>query len=68
MALTRREAAIIGAYTGVNMKDFGDIVAYAEELTGESLSTIAFALPSFQDRLAELAKPDFLAICDAITD
>ncbi len=61
--LTREQAAIIGAYTGVTCGPFGDVHEYAERLMGESLTTIAFAMPQFVSKLRERARDDFLSIC-----
>lgn len=59
--LTREQAAIIGAFTGVTAGPFGDVQAYAERLIGEPIST--YGMMAFADRIKEMAKADFLAIC-----
>ncbi len=61
--LTKEQAAIVGAFTGFTAGPFGDIREYAERKLGEPLSTIAFAMPEFAERLRAAAKEDFLAIC-----
>ncbi len=61
--LTKRQAAIIGAYTGVTCGSFADIQQYADELMGEPTWTHQFGNKIFAEKLRELAKPDFLALC-----
>lgn len=61
--LTRRQAAIIGAYTGIACGSFGDIQEYAEEVLGRSVFTHEFASSETVEELKAAAKADFLAIC-----
>lgn len=62
--LTRRQAAIIGAYTGITCGPFGDVHEYVDGLPGfKGISTIGFAMPGVADRIREAATADFLAIC-----
>ena len=63
MRLTKRQAAIIGAYTGVTCGPFADIHAYAEHLLGDEIQTMTFAGREFAALLKEKAKSDFLSIC-----
>lgn len=58
--LTRRQAAIIGAFTGVLAGPFSDLQEYAEALFGHPVWTHEMATRA--DDLKALAKPDFLAI------
>ncbi len=60
MALTKREAAIISAYTGYLIGNFAEVHKYAEEKFGHPIWTHQF--PSLADRLRELSKKDFIAI------
>lgn len=61
MPLTKREAAIISAYTGYLIGEFSDMHAYVETLPGfEGITTIGFALMASQ--ISKAAKADFLAI------
>lgn len=60
--LTRRQAAIIGAFTGVTCGPFGDIHEYVDGLPGfKGITTIGFATCATQ--IKEAAKADFLSIC-----
>jgi hypothetical protein len=61
--LTKEQAAIIGAFTGITAGPFSDIQEYAEKLLGHPVWTHEFASKEFSDKLKELAKPDFLDIC-----
>lgn len=67
MPLTKREAAVIGAYTGITMGSFGDIQEYADEVLGRPTWTHQFADAGFWEELKAAAKPDFLDICDQVT-
>lgn len=60
MALTKREAAAVSAYTGYLIGDFADMHEYAEELFGRPIFTHEF--PWLADELREKSRPDFLAI------
>lgn len=61
-SMTKREAAIVSAYTGILLGSFGDMQEYADELLGEPTWTHQFGDADFADRLKELAKPDFIGI------
>ena len=61
--LTKRQAAIVGAYTGFSAGPFGDVQLYADEVLGRPTWTHEFASQDFADQLREAAREDFLAIC-----
>ncbi len=61
--LTKKQAAIVGLYTGTTCGPFSDIHEYAEKLHGEPIFTHQFANENFVKELKEKAKKDFLAIC-----
>lgn len=61
--LTKEQAAIIGAYTGISAGPFSDIQEYTEKLLGHPVWTHEFASREFSDRLKELSKADFLSLC-----
>lgn len=61
--LSRRDAAIIGAFTGYATGPFEDIQAYADFLLGRPTWTHEFGNKEFADKLSELARPDFIALC-----
>jgi hypothetical protein len=60
--ITKREAAIIGLYTGYTLGKFDDIHALAEELIGHTLFTHQFASETLSQHLQDLARPLFLAL------
>jgi hypothetical protein len=62
--LTKRQAAIIGAYTGFTAGPFGDVHEYVDSLPGfEGITTMGFASQEIADKIREAAKADFLGIC-----
>lgn len=61
--LTREQAAIVGAFTGICCGPFGDIQDYAERLLGRPLWTHEFGTKELSDELKGAAKPDFLDLC-----
>ena len=62
--ITRREAAVIGAYTGYALGPFEDIAALATELLGRPISAHALGWggAGLSAELREAAKPLFLAL------
>ena len=58
--MTKREAAIVSAYTGYLIGEFSDFQAYAEEILGRPLFTHEF--PYFAEELKEKSKKDFMSI------
>lgn len=60
--LTREQAAIIGAYTGVTCGPFGDIAAYAEKKLGRHIWTHEFSSEAVEEELRAATKDDFLSI------
>lgn len=60
--LTRRQAAIIGAFTGVLCGPFEDLHDYVDSLPGfKGIMTVGLGLKAKQ--IQEAAEPDFLALC-----
>ncbi|QOI67567.1 hypothetical protein SEA_BEUFFERT_199 [Streptomyces phage Beuffert] len=60
--LTRREAAIITAYTGIALGNFGDAHLYMEEVVGHPIWTHELANPKMWEKIKEASRPDFLAL------
>lgn len=58
--MTKREAAIVSAYTGYLIGEFSDFQVYAEEIIGRPIFTHEF--PSISDELKEKSKKDFMSI------
>lgn len=62
--MTKKEAAIIMAYTGVQMLKGDDIEAfwkYCKSIYGRSIYTHEY--PSLSDKIKDLSKPDFIELC-----
>lgn len=58
--MTKREAAIVSAYTGYLIGEFSDFHAYVEEIMGRPVFTHEF--PSIAEELKEKSKKDFMSI------
>lgn len=61
--LTREQAAIVGAYTGVLCGPFGDVHGYVERVLGRPVWTHEMASEEVMTAVRDAAKADFLAIC-----
>ncbi len=61
--LTREQAAIIGAYTGICCGPVSDIQALAEALLERPIWTHEFADKAVWAELKERVKPQFVAMC-----
>ena len=61
--LTKEQAAILGAYSGICVGPFDDILAYAERALGRPIFTPEFAGDAFCEELKQAASADFKAIC-----
>lgn len=65
--LTRRQAAIIGAFTGVLCGPFEDLHEYVDGLPGyQGIMTLGLAMEA--ENIKEAAKADFLALCPTRDD
>lgn len=60
--MTKQEAAIISAYTGILIGDFSEMHKYAELLFKRPVFTHEFGNDKFFHDLKELAKPDFVSM------
>lgn len=64
--MTKRERAIVMAYTGTVMlagDDLGEFYSYIAELIGRPVWTHELADPALWERIKQLAKPAFLELC-----
>jgi hypothetical protein len=66
--MNRREAAIIAAYTGINLGDFATFHKYAEEKLGFPVHSSTMAEHWFWPVLKEKSKDDFINLCGSLTD
>ena len=57
--MTKRECAIVSAYTGILCGDFNEFHKYVEELLGRPVWTHEFANEELVQRIKELSKDDF---------
>lgn len=60
--LTKHQAAVIGAFTGILCGPFSDVHEYAERKLGHPIFTSEFTTPRISNKLKEKASADFLAI------
>ena len=62
--ITKREAAIIGAYTGALLGDFADLKKYMEEILGREIVHQEFTwfAEELKEEIREKAKADFINI------
>ena len=60
--MTKREAAIVAAYTGYLIGDFGDMHEYIEEVMGHPVFTHQMAGDNFRERVRSRTKADFVGI------
>jgi hypothetical protein len=65
--VTRDEAAVISAYTGILCGSMSDLHAYAEKVMGRSIWTHEFASEELTRELKERSRPDFIAICEQVS-
>lgn len=63
MSLSREDAAIVGAYTGVLCGPFEDLHAYIERKMGRPVFTHELGDPETRKKIAVVALDDFLSIC-----
>ena len=69
--MTKRECAIVQAYTGVVMlagENLGYFYDYIMELMGRPLWTHEFADENVARTIKERAKPDFIELCRTASD
>lgn len=64
--MTKHEAAVIGAFTGVLCGDFGDLHEYIEKVMDRPVFTHEMGDKEFMDKVKDKTKPDFIAICEEI--
>ena len=62
--MTKREGAIISAYTGIMVANsFSDVQEYADELFGYPTFTHQFGNEAFANEFKEKSKADFMNLC-----
>lgn len=64
--MTKNEAAIISAYTGILIGNFSDMHEYVENLFGHPVFTHQFADKEFMQKMKDLSYNDFLQIHESL--
>lgn len=58
--MTKRECAIISAYTGIFMGDFDTLYDYYEEILGFRIYT--HQIPEYESQIKDAARVDFIRL------
>lgn len=69
--MTKHEAAIIQAYTGVVMLQGDDLncyYRYVQDDLGIPIIDLFLASKEYEERVKAAAKPDFIKLCEEVTD
>lgn len=69
--MTKKECAIVMAYTGICMlqgDNLGIYYKYVQDLMGRPVWSHEMADKEIDNKIKELAKPDFLKLCSEATD
>lgn len=60
--MTKKEAAIVSAFTGILIGDFSELHTYVEEIMKRPVFTHEMGDKKIADKIKELSRPDFLDI------
>jgi len=60
--ITKREAAIISAYTNYLLGEFSDMHEYIEEIMGRPVYTHEMAIKPIVDEIQEKSRADFMTL------
>lgn len=60
--MTKQEAAIVSAYTGIMIGDFSTLHEYIEKIMGRPVFTHELAMKEVVDEIKQLSKNDFVKI------
>jgi len=66
--MTKYEAAVISAYTGILLGEFSDLHEYVEKIMDRPVFVYEFASEEFCARIKKKSKDDFMDICKSITE
>lgn len=66
--LTREQAAVLGAFTGILMGPFQDLHEYAERIMGRPIMTHEFGSREVAAQLREAARDDLERLVAGVTD
>lgn len=62
--LTKRQAAIVGAYTGIVCGSFSDLHEFIEEIMERPVWTHELGSKEVMEVIKEKAKPYFMEVCN----
>lgn len=66
--MTRHEAVVLSAFTGILMCDFQDMHEYIEKVMGYPVLTHEMGNREFMDEVKEATRSDFMEIVQNLTD
>lgn len=66
--MTKREAAIVSAYTGFLCGEFSDMHKYIEEIMQRPVWTHEMGSEGFQEKIRNLSRNDFVKLSELITE
>jgi hypothetical protein len=66
--MTRRESAIISAFTGIHMGNFSAMHKYIEEIMERPVFTHEMTDKDTVNQIKEKARFDFMALCESVSE
>lgn len=66
--MTKNEAAVISAFTGILIGNFTDLHEYIEKIMGRPVFTHELGSNEVAEKIKELSTPDFMKIHESIGD
>ena len=66
--MTKREAAVMSAFTGIMIGEFRDMHGYAEEVLDRPIMSHEFANKALCEKLKEATRAEFMKINENITE
>ena len=66
--MNKREAAVIGAYTGILLGAYIDMHKYIEELLNRTVAAEELSGRDLCEEISIKSKPELLEICEGITE
>ena len=66
--MTKHEAAVMGAFTGILCGDFSDMHCYIEKIMQRPVFTHEMANKDTMQEIKDKARNDFINICENLTN
>lgn len=66
--MTKRESAIVGAYTGILCGPFEALHEYVEEILGRPVFTHEMGSKAVADEIKEKSRSDFVAMAQSVVE